>query len=187
MGQYYKPVLLVEDGTVRRAECYWPWDFGNGAKLTEHSWIGNDFVNAVMSRMAELTRGGATIRLAWVGDYSDDVEVPGHEGHHEEGCAVAWGEYVAVHSPLSRSMTYDLYVHDMDRDEYVKVPGRESDDVWTLHPVPLLTAVGNGEGGGDYEGTSMDLVGTWAYDEIRVTAEEPSGAREIVPGFVEAE
>lgn len=187
MGQYFKPVLLVEDGSERRVECYWPWDANNGAKLTEHSWVGNNFVNAVMSRMAELTRGGATIRLAWVGDYSDDVEVPGHESLHAEAYAAAWGEYIDVHSPFSPRRVCDIYVHDTDRDEYVAVPGSSDEGVWTLHPIPLLTAVGNGQGGGDYDGCRMDLVGTWAYDEIRVTAEEPSGAREIVPGFVEAE
>ena len=37
-----------------------------------------------------------------------------------------------------------------------------------VHPLPLLTAEGNGQGGGDYYGLSMNLVGTWARDNITV-------------------
>lgn len=37
-----------------------------------------------------------------------------------------------------------------------------------VHPLPLLTAEGNGRGGGDYTGLSMNLVGTWARDNITV-------------------
>lgn len=37
-----------------------------------------------------------------------------------------------------------------------------------VHPLPLLTVEGNGRGGGDYTGLSMNLVGTWARDNITV-------------------
>lgn len=37
-----------------------------------------------------------------------------------------------------------------------------------VHPLPILTAEGNGQGGGDYTGLSMNLVGTWARDNITV-------------------
>lgn len=187
MGQYFKPVLLIENGGETRAECYWPWDADNGAKITEHSWVGNNFVNAVMSRIGELTGKGATVHLAWVGDYSDVCDGHEHENLHREAYAAAWGEYIDVHSPFSPRRVCDLYIHDMDRDEYVTVPGKSDEGEWILHPVPLLTAIGNGQGGGDYDGCRMDLVGTWAYDEIRVLTEAPKGAEEIKPGFREAE
>ena len=44
-------------------------------------------------------------------------------------------------------------------------------DGWQIHPLPLLTCEGNGRGGGDYEGTNMKLVGTWARDFITVPTE----------------
>lgn len=39
---------------------------------------------------------------------------------------------------------------------------------WTVHPLPLLTAEGNGRGGGDYheQNPDIELVGTWARDSI---------------------
>lgn len=44
-------------------------------------------------------------------------------------------------------------------------------DGWQIHPLPLLTAEGNDRGGGDYRGTNMKLVGTWARDFISVPTE----------------
>ena len=41
-----------------------------------------------------------------------------------------------------------------------------------FHPLPLLTANGNGRGGGDYLGSDMDLVGSWAGDRIAVANDE---------------
>jgi hypothetical protein len=42
-----------------------------------------------------------------------------------------------------------------------------------VHPLPILTAEGNGRGSGDYEGQNMDLVGTWARDVISMENEAP--------------
>lgn len=42
-------------------------------------------------------------------------------------------------------------------------------DGYRVHPLPLLTAEGNGRGGGDYSGLDMALVGSWSRDFIRVS------------------
>ena len=35
---------------------------------------------------------------------------------------------------------------------------------WTIHPLPLLTAVGNGRGGGDFQdGIGIEWLGLWAW------------------------
>ena len=47
--------------------------------------------------------------------------------------------------------------------EYIK---NNTVDEWCLHPLSLLTALGNGKGGGDYHGINEDLIGYWAFDEI---------------------
>ena len=47
---------------------------------------------------------------------------------------------------------------------YVKKNGR-------FHPLSLLTAEGNGSGGGDYYGPNIDMVGTWARDIISMEDE----------------
>jgi len=48
-----------------------------------------------------------------------------------------------------------------------------------IHPLPLLTAEGNGLGGGDYQGNSK-LVGSWARDIISVEYTAPDGFQELV-------
>ena len=55
------------------------------------------------------------------------------------------------------------------RKEAEKLPPCvDPDDIegFVLHPIPLLTCVGNGKGGGDYRGDSMEWVGAWAFHPI---------------------
>jgi hypothetical protein len=54
-----------------------------------------------------------------------------------------------------------------------------------IHPLPLLTADGNGRGGGDYNGEGIDHVGTWARDRISLMKEIPEDFTEITPNFDE--
>ena len=57
---------------------------------------------------------------------------------------------------------------------------------YALHPLALLTAEGNGRGGGDYEGTNMELIGSWSRDFISVSPNKPTDDFvEIVPNFVD--
>ena len=46
-------------------------------------------------------------------------------------------------------------------------------DGWCVDPLPILTAIGNGWGGGDYGGINTNVVGSWAFDEIFVSEEDP--------------
>ena len=48
MGQYYMPTLIAEDGTVSTLYSH---QYDNGLKLMEHSYIGNKFVNAVLTQL----------------------------------------------------------------------------------------------------------------------------------------
>ena len=49
------------------------------------------------------------------------------------------------------------------------------DDDWHFHPIPLLTAVGNGRGGGDFHGIGEEDVGCWAGDLLEVRNAKPNG------------
>ena len=52
----------------------------------------------------------------------------------------------------------------------------EYGEIWEVtHPLPILTAVGNGDNGGDYHGNHQELVGTWADDVISSEDEIPEG------------
>lgn len=56
-------------------------------------------------------------------------------------------------------------------------------------PLPILTALGNGMGGGDYVGTNESYVGTWAWDLLSVEDEAPEGYLEDEEGcynFIES-
>ena len=65
MGQYYKPI------NIDNKQWLYSHDFDNGLKLMEHSWIGNNFVGAVMNLML---KGGEWFkkRIIWSGDYYGD-------------------------------------------------------------------------------------------------------------------
>ena len=90
MGQYYRPVVTMNGKTTLfgnrtalitdedKAE-YKRNSYSNyhGLKILEHSWWGNDLVKGVIGRLYN-HRG----RVAWVGDYSDDImeEVISNDG-----------------------------------------------------------------------------------------------------------
>lgn len=59
--------------------------------------------------------------------------------------------------------------------------------VWCVNPLPLLTACGNGRGGGDYYDCypDYDKVGTWAFDFIELTREKHLGFKEVMFEFTE--
>ena len=66
-------------------------------------------------------------------------------------------------------------------------------DVYCLSPLALLTACGNGMGGGDYEGSDIRAVGSWALDRIELRKLSPSsgmsaplGYKLINPRFIES-
>ena len=89
MGQYYnvtltkngKTTIITSSTTARMTEEEKQdknnWNFYRGAKITEHSWIGNTFVQGIAGKL--YNKKG---RLAWVGDYTDQImsEVKSSDG-----------------------------------------------------------------------------------------------------------
>ena len=65
MGQYYNAVILAEDKKTPKTFVK-SWDFKNGAKLTEHSYIGNVMLGVVESLIQDNPSS-----LVWAGDYAD--------------------------------------------------------------------------------------------------------------------
>lgn len=153
MGQYYFPIYLGPDGKIRA----WmdPHAYQNRAKLTEHSYMKNAFVNTFEWGLAP----GAHFykaRVVWAGDYADP-EPSGENLHH------MCGEYTKIH-PETKDPG-PRYILNHTKKLFVdkhKVPTKG----YTYHPLPILTAEGNGRGGGD--AAPSPLVGSWARDEISV-------------------
>lgn len=203
MGQYYRPLMIHKDGEERSACSH---SFDNGLKLMEHSWIGNNFVNAVLHEIED-----NPTRVAWLGDYSNDaVEDDLDFGNGFITCTedffdiykrVWQGKELQDIPESTPQFELDLEHTDcylvnktkrcyIDMTEYVKqnsVFGRFcTSDTWCINPLPLLTCVGNGMGGGDYRGeTGMADVGSWAFDEIYITYLRPGKLEAVQYRFQE--
>ena len=197
MGQYYRAVVLTKDGSGNgRTDVF---TFPGSLKLTEHSWNGNSDVAEVINEVRELgSKPNNTVRVAWVGDYSYDIldpdEHPVKRVYHSEGFTVAWGDYAQV-QPKRGHPEYGLhYAVNDDLKEAVLICGvtydkgiEEKHGEWWMCAWPILNAVGNGEGGGDYHGVNEHLAGRWAYDRQRILDHVPEGYTELPAHLFEEE
>ena len=165
MGQYYKPI------NVDKKEHVYSHDYDSGLKLMEHSWKDNKFVAVVANLIAH---GGAWCgnRIVWAGDYARP-----EQGTDENLFCLIEDKPEKIHAigepdPLR-------YLINLDTKEYVdidKVPPTEGygGEEWFIHPLPLLTAEGNGAGGGDFRGNDPNgLVGRWARAHLTIQADKP--------------
>lgn len=190
MGQYYKPIMLDNDNEI--VAWFYSHDFGNGLKLMEHSFIGNDFVSAIESA---LTPGKPQhkSRVVWSGDYSDvendkDVNLYGLCNDNQKVMPMDISFRVEVEEyPYLVNHTKKQYV-----DKRLMPSFGDKEDPWFIHPLPLLTCEGNGMGGGDYNPkytkNDSELVGTWARDVISVESsiDEYKDFKQIKPKFKES-
>lgn len=163
----------------------------SGLKLMEHSWLKNGFVNGVLEAIWY-----KPARVAWVGDYADD-EYDFDEYYTKVVYEAVWGEKNAPELPFEDVPSiYEsgfLVNHDMrqyiDMKRYSKAAGFspkwDVDNTWVIHPLPLLTVIGNGRGGGDYHGINMGMVGTWAMDLLEFTEKKPMLMEEVLIPFIE--
>lgn len=164
MGQYYTPVIIKDD-KIKTFNCY---DYDNGAKLMEHSYLRNNFTEVVVKQLLN-----KKARLAWVGDYAEPSDVKNElaEKFIEAERKDAQYRIKPKHNPMENSYGLVFINHSKEEffymDEYVKQV-YDLQRGFVIHPLPLLTAIGNGKGGGDYRGALSNLVGTWACDEIEV-------------------
>jgi hypothetical protein len=164
MGQYYKAIILGKRGGV--VTSFHPHYYGgNGAKLIEHSFIGNYFCNAVENYLIDNPS-----RVVWGGDYADNEK--GRDGNLYDLAT----KKPRIDDGCTLDLSKDLFVINHTKKVYYRRGDiKPFEDEWTCNPLPILTCEGNGRGGGDYycdEGA--DLVGTWARDVIEVSATEPT-------------
>lgn len=176
MGQYYKPCILKKNfkfGTsnVVVASLY-AHQYMNGLKLTEHSYVGNNFMKAAMQLLA-LYKAHPFV---WCGDYADEkfITKDGNKCNaYDIAHTITPEELQTMVSENGIEADYK-YIVNYTKRQYIKVP-EYNEDKWTIHPLSLLCADGNGRGGGDYHDKYLnaDKVGIWAYDRIGVTNKRP--------------
>ena len=164
MGQYYMPTLKREEELAK----VYSHDFGNGLKLTEHSYVGNRFVNVVANALID-----NPAQLYWCGDYAEEDDFESAERYKEiYGCA--WGEKgrTTLANPDDNfDWSKDWYYINQTKKEYLLMPKIGN---YVFSPISLLTAIGNGRGGGDYhDGQCIEMVGYWAGDTVLLSEEKP--------------
>lgn len=180
MGQYYNQVIIFKDDyriniTDRRIE-------GQGytmAKLTEHSWFGNNFCDTVGAMIYN-----KPAYIVWCGDYAEQQELDEirilkrFNITYDEIWRSVGRDYDALkkqtfdwHNKFILNKTKKLAI-DVNKYWNKSVVDVGEGESWVLNPIPILCSVGNGRGGGDYKGTGEELAGSWAGDEIMI-ADEP--------------
>ena len=172
MGQYYMPVIQ-EDKKLYRVYSH---DFGSGLKLTEHSYIGNSFVNVVCNYIV-----GNPVKLWWCGDYAEESDFE-DEKEFKRIYKHAWNynekkeRDTTIPEPNTDfDWSKQWYFVNVTKNEFVKMPVIKNEEYnLTYNCVSLLTAVGNGRGGGDYWREDMQsVVGYWAGDVVFLTLTKP--------------
>ena len=153
--------------------------YDNGIKLMEHSYIENNFVTTFEHSIAN-----KPTRIVWAGDYADGEKVNSEFYKELENKSAANTDDELEGENLfnlcddifkeiqpEENLTYYRWLINMDKKQYVDKNKLFTAGDWDIHPLPLLVAEGNGNGGGDYYDTKSDfhLVGTWARDRIMVT------------------
>lgn len=202
MGQYYRQIIGNKVGKILSVHnCTGILPNGdrdyNGVKLMEHSWLDNYFVNAICKKMYN-----NPLRIAWVGDYANEVgdfdfdipSKPSIPDYYD-----AWGEFVRP-IPVALDPEFSIvgkFLLNHDKREYIDIsddaylwnsmPEETSPLPWVIHPLPLLTAVGNDRGLGDFhEGNiGYEYVGTWCWDLLELSDGAPMEYEESHIGFVE--
>jgi hypothetical protein len=174
MGQYYKSI------SIDKQEFMDAHSVGNGVKLMEHSWVGNNFMQIIE---ALLTPGQSwyKTRIVWAGDYMDDGLFL------EEGEEKNLYHYVDNHfREISPEMViedgYNIIVNHT-KSQYCRIPAFKKNK-WQPHPLSLLTSLGNGRGGGDYR-VDNPFTGAWAGDVLSIEKRVPKGFKRIIPNFIE--
>lgn len=188
MGQYWKCVtknkkdgekvwglqIVKPDGLTQNDKEY--WDYYNGIKLMEHSWVGNSFMTAISKYIYK-----NITQVAWVGDYADGYEWNyGHKSISPKTLwAKAWdnGKPDEVIEPTEFDLHNKFLVNHtrkiaIDLNDYIDNCTRNG---WCIHPLSLLTACGNELGGGDFNTRCVggNIVDWWCWDRISIEDECP--------------
>lgn len=178
MGQYYIIVFLNEKDEVIH------WISPCGAKLTEHGYVGNetcDMVEYLLSPLGPCYKS----RVVWAGDYADPEEHRVKEDEEQEErnlyhiCTEDFQnlQYSTQHPGETRLCNY--IVNHTDKEYVDKRKRITLGDDSNLHPLAVLTADGNGRGGGDIHSDS-DTIGAWVRHVISVEREVPWSYRELL-------
>lgn len=172
MVQFYRPVILQPaTQTPNDVIAVWvdPEDYTKQLGLIPQADKDSVFVSTIEMLLSDrgTHRGG---RLVWAGDYA--YPEPGGKVNLYKSCTKDTQIF-----PEESNMSYYGYLVNHTKRQFVTKDRTEK--YTNLHPLPLLTAEGNGFGAGDYP-SDHALVGYWARDSISVEKKRPDGYMEII-------
>ncbi len=197
MGQYFKPCILKTESQQTTNDKIAGWmeshDYNEGLKLMEHSWLNNEFLNT----FEELISPEGPFEkhsVVWAGDYANpenDLSFTDETGKPLDlNLYDLCSDTKKLNPKRVKGNSKYRYILNHTTKQFVdktKVPASatgtsEDGTPWTLriHPLPLLTCEGNGNGGGDYYGEERGQVGVWARHSISVANEIPNDYSELI-------
>jgi len=196
MGQYYKPCQIENKKAIEwiyshdvQSKCMGydnkPFMMGEGLKLMEHSYVRNKLMQCVEKL---LIPGGDWYKkpIVWAGDYaapeegSEDNLFSMSDEERTEGERISFKIQSPKALTLAQSSKYKFVVNHTTK-QYVDKSKSPERDGYQIHPLSLLTAEGNGQGGGDFRGRdSKGLIGSWARNIISMEKEIPTGYKELI-------
>ena len=178
LGQYFMPILGDQHGLNCQVFDRSVDGQYTMAKLMEHAWLDNSFVSS-FSALLHNKLG----RVCWVGDYAnqpDDFKFNQNSAIHTPSYKDVWGEGVRTLSIHHAYFNLDhKFLVNFDTNEYINLDEYKEDAVddkgWVIHPLPILTAVGNDRGFGDFHDGNIgyEHVGIWAWNLISIVSLPP--------------
>lgn len=160
MGQYFKPVIIDKKNSNKVVASLYGHDFNVGIKLMEHSCVGNIFVNAFATLINDKDGKYKGYPIAWAGDYSEEVD--GKYNYWDIATINNTDEDVK-----SLEINEYRYFINKTKKEFVDIEDCPMKDYIIVHPLPILTCLGNGRSH-DYmpnEG-ELKIIGSWATDVV---------------------
>lgn len=181
MGQCFKPAILAKNKkTVLKwflSHSYGKADKGFcGLKLMEHSWMKNRFVGAVEKFLL-----GNPQHIVWAGDYAAECKdrKTNIYGRCKDGTEVSPYE-------IPPQVVKAKYIVNHTKKEFIDKSKIPNVNGWRIHPLPLMTCEGCGQGGGGFFGKDKQrLIGSWARNLISVESRAPKGFKEVLFDLVE--
>ena len=140
----------------------------------EHSYQ-NDSTVVMIERLFSIDGPFYKSRIVWAGDYADSEEDLQSNLY-----------YLAVEIPYDLDVSWPTHdktktyrqIVNHDRKEFV-----DKNRFKDIHPLPLLTAEGNGRGMGDYKGLNENLVGIWSRHLLSMENNVPDDYTENIIQF----
>ena len=171
MGQYYKFINLDKKEKCDRNRF--------PLKLTEHSYVGNDYCNDILTLLSNEWKGD---RVIHVGDYAsyNDPSITSHlisKLNREFNQTDSFYFYSDTFEDIEPNKVNNKirYVYNLDKKEYIDLYHQPIITIWyddvkagfaKFNSFALLTACGNGQGGGDFSGCNELEIGSWAGDHF---------------------